>query len=65
MQGRELDRLLKAAKAGVIISQRTGAAPDAAVGMLGAIALDSKSGHAYTKTAGGWVQIAGVNLGAS
>jgi len=53
--------VLRAYTAGVIVDQKTGVAPTVTGAPVGAIALDSKSGNAYTNTASGWVQIPGVD----
>lgn len=50
LDARGLNAMLAAQKAGKIITQFLGAAPSPATGIVGAIALDSKSNTAYYKT---------------
>lgn len=56
-----LQSVLRVFTAGLIVDQRTGEAPAVSAAPVGALALDSKSGNAYTNTADGWVQIPGID----
>lgn len=51
---REILPIYNAVKVGLIILQFQGSAPAAGVGVNGSIALDSKDGKRYVKTAGAW-----------
>ncbi len=59
-----INAITRALDAGVIVNQYKGSAPDAEVGVVGGIALDTKDGAVYNKSEGGWTKLA-VNLGAT
>ena len=51
---RDILPIYQAVNAGLIVLQFKGSAPAVGVGVDGSIALDSKDGKRYVKTAGAW-----------
>jgi hypothetical protein len=51
---RDILPIYQAVNVGLIVLQNKGSAPDAAVGVNGSVAIDSRDGKRYTKAAGAW-----------
>jgi hypothetical protein len=63
LNGPGLMALLSAERKGIVLLQNTGVAPLAAAGIVGSIAIDSKSKLAYFKVSSTvWTQFAGISL---